>query len=116
MEPITFHTDELIAALVFVLGGGGATTLLAKYKGWITFGKPTERRHCPAKIQQICAEHNRFVVDLANMQSKFDGLNSKMQELNGQMAEMFTLLRNLNGQVERLIGFHQGAGGVNLGK
>ena len=43
---VTFHISELIAAVAFVVGGGGAAGVIAKHKGWITFGEPTERRGC----------------------------------------------------------------------
>jgi len=106
-EKITFHIAELIAAITFVLGGGGLSTILAKKKGWVTFGTPTERRSCPTDVKKICGEHNAMILDISNIVADVSKLHEG-QEL------VYELLRQTDRKVERLIGYHQGSNGVDL--
>lgn len=101
LPEITFRIQELIAAIVFVVTGGGLTTILAKQRGWITFGKPVERRKCPAAVQQVCKEHV--------------GMSDDVSELKSGQAEVKEILHDLDSKVDKLIGYHLGKNGVNLG-
>jgi len=105
-EDISFHAPELVAAIVFILGIIG--TLLAKYKGLITFGKPIERRACPGEVMRVCGEHNALIVDMAN-------ISADVSELKQGQVDSYKLLRELNGKVERLIGYQAGAHGADIG-
>jgi hypothetical protein len=104
-KDISFHGPELIAAIVFVFGVVG--TILAKYKGLITFGKPVERRSCPADVMRVCGEHNALVVDMSN-------ISADVSELKQGQVDSYKLLRELNGKVERLIGYQAGSRGANV--
>ena len=111
MPEMTFHLNELIAAVSFLLGGGGLGTVIAKKKGWITFGKPVERRTCPALAESLvkeCPDHPSIVLGMTNITSEISSLKA------GQV-DVFNLLRATDRKVERLVGFHQGNNGVNLG-
>ena len=94
---ISFHLEELIAAIVFLITGGGLGTIIAKQKGWITFGKPVERRDCR---KALCDQH-----DLVN--EKISNMESDVKEVKG-------ILKTVNGKVDRLIGYHQGKNGIDL--
>lgn len=101
LPEISFHVQDFIAALIFLLTGGGLTTIVAKQKGWITFGKPVERRHCPQAVRKVCAEHVGLVED--------------MNELKTGQGEVKKILNGLESKVDKLIGYHQGKNGVDLG-
>ena len=105
-EQLTFEIKELIAAAVFILSGGGIGTVLAKNKGWITFGKAIERRKCPS-VRRACDEHTALIVDISNITSEVTELKKSQRKNND-------LLRDIAGQVNRLVGFHQGKNGINL--
>jgi hypothetical protein len=106
-KDISFHGPELIAAIVFVFGVIG--TILAKYKGLITFGKPIERRACPSEVMKVCGEHNGLVLNMAN-------ISTDVSELKQGQTDAYKLLRELNGKVERLIGYQAGFMGADIGK
>ena len=99
--PEKIITTEIIGGAVFVFGIIGTT--IAKYKGLITFGKPVERRSCSA----VCGEHNALISDMTN-------ISSDVSELRQGQVDSYKLLRELNGKVERLIGYQAGAHGQNI--
>jgi hypothetical protein len=101
LPEVTFHIQELIAAIIFVITGGGLTTILAKNKGWITFGKPVERRGCHRAVKQVCDEHRE--------------LNGDVVELKQGQADLKKILKGLDSKVDRLVGYHLGKNGVDLG-
>jgi len=106
-EKLTFHIAELVAAVSFVLGGGGLAGLLAKKKGWITFGTPTERRSCPNDVKKICTEHNSMILDMSNIRTDVSKLH------DGQKL-VYELLRETDKKVNRIVGYHQGHNGIDL--
>jgi len=108
-EKITFHLSELIAALSFILGGGGIGALVAKQKGWITFGKPVERRNCPGEVSKICQEHNQMIVNVSNMQSDLAALNLAFNKNTKVMSDMHS-------SIDKLVGYFIAKNGVDLGR
>ena len=106
-KDISIHAPELIAAIVFVFGIVG--TILAKYKGLITFGKPVERRSCPSEVMKVCGEHNALILNMAN-------ISTDVSELKQGQIDSYKLLRELNGKVERLIGYQDGFRGADIGQ
>ena len=108
-EQVTFHLPELIAAAVFILSGGGLGTFLAKSKGWITFGKPAERRNCPDAVRKVCSDHTAMVVDMSNMTLDVSDLKTDQKKNND-------LLHDISSNVDRLVGYHLGQNGIDLGQ
>jgi hypothetical protein len=101
-KEVTFHITELIAAISFVLTFLGLTGVLAKKKGWITFGKPVERRSCPENVQKICQEHNQMIMDLGNVTRDIGALTVELKSATGA-------LNAVKVQIERHMGYHAGA-------
>lgn len=89
-EKITFHLPELVAALVFVVGLIG--TILAKTKGLITFGKPTERRDCN---KGVCLEHTNMIMDVGRIAEDVADTKSEMMGIRTEMKEVNEKLENL---------------------
>lgn len=109
MDTLTFNLKELIAAAVFILTGGGLGTVVAKSKGWVTFGKPVERRSCKSAAGHICDEHSVTIVEMSNINRDVQDLRSSLQSNN-------ILLRDISSKVDRLVGYHLGQSGIDLGR
>ena len=101
LPELTFHMNELIAAFIFLITGGGLTTIIAKHKGWITFGKPVERRNCPADVKKVCGEHVSLIQDV-----------EKLQKGQGEIGRILNIV---DSKVDKLVGYHLGKNGVDLG-
>lgn len=106
-EMLTFHLPELIAAAVFILTGGGLGTIVAKQKGWITFGQPTERRDCRKDVRAICGEHNLMILNISNITADVIELKKAQHENN-------ELLHEIGSKVDRIVGYTRGKNGINL--
>jgi len=101
---VAFHLPELIAATVFILGVIG--TLVAKYRGLITFGKPKERRNCP-KAQMVCPEHLNMVVDVTR-------ISQDVGETKSQMMGIRTEMKKINKKLDNLVVYHAIKNGKDL--
>ena len=99
LPEVTFHLNELIVAIIFVVSA--AITLIAKHKGLITFGKPLERRGCHKDVKKVCQEHV--------------SLSKDVEELKKGQLVVKDLLSDVDTKVDKLIGYHLGKNGVNLG-
>lgn len=108
MESITLNLADVVAAVSFLLGGGGVGAVVAKKRGWVTFGKPTERRACPANVRKICGEHNAMIIDMNH-------ITSDVLELKRSQQSNTKILHKIASQVDRIVGYHQGQNGVDLG-
>jgi len=109
MDEVTFNLKELVAAAVFILTGGGLGTMVAKTKGWVTFGKPVERRNCKSAAGKVCDEHNFTIIEMGNVTKDVADLRMSLQNNN-------VLLRDISSKVDRLVGYHLGQSGVDLGR
>jgi len=69
------NLPEIIGGIVFILGVIGA--LVAKHKGFITFGKPEERRSCA----KYCQDHSDFVKEAVISKFKAETLLDRHGEV-----------------------------------
>jgi hypothetical protein len=90
---LVFHLPELLAAIVFVLGVVG--TVVAKYKGLISFGKPIERRDCAKVSQMVCEEHTNMIMDVTRISEDVSETKSEMMGIRTEMKSMNEKLDNL---------------------
>ena len=105
--PLTVELHEAIAAALAILAGLGG--FFAKHKGWLTIGRPIERRNCPDAVRKVCDNHGALVVDLSN-------ITNDVTELRTAQASNNNVLHDIASKVDRLVGYHLGKDGTDLGR
>jgi hypothetical protein len=90
---------ELAGAL-----GAAAAAYVAKSKGYLTIGRPKERRHCPDIVKGLCGDHKSVIASIreheqgsARREQKIDTLTEKVNEINDSLSKIEGFLQGRNG-------------------
>ena|SRR4030067_2262528 len=77
MPPMTITPEFIVGTITSI----GAAIIVLKKIGWVTFGKPLERRQCA----RTCAEHEKIVsaakIAVINTKVTFDSLTKDISSL-----------------------------------
>jgi hypothetical protein len=100
---------EWIAGNCAELGGffgAVVATVFAKSKGYITFGKPVERRHCPDIVKHMCSDHKSVIQSIRDHEVGSARREEKIDALTERVGEMGEALHKIAGYLQGKNGYH----------
>jgi hypothetical protein len=100
---MAIELNQIAAGAGIFFGVIGAFVYGLKKNGFITFGKPKERRDCP----KFCDEHSGVIlgieqntIALVKVDAKLDIMHKEISDYNGNVREIIGYLRATNDKIK----------------
>ena len=108
---LTFGLNELIAAFIFLLTGGGIVTMVAHKTGNLHFGK--NKNVCSPDQKAVCKEHRDVIVtmtnitqDIAKISVCVETIKNTINETKEKIHEIDEKIEGIDRRLERHLGMH----------
>lgn len=108
---LTFGLNELIAAFIFLLTGGGIVTVVAHKTGNLHFGK--NKNVCPPEAKAVCKEHRDIIVNMGNITQDIakigicvETMKNTINEIKEKTHEIDEKIEGIDRRLERHLGMH----------